>query len=47
MGVAAPQAIGVKSSVTGPNLMGNCYLENQFHKIIRVNPPKLEGLNDK
>ena len=28
-----------KSSVTGPSLLVNCYLEIKFHKIIRVNPP--------
>ena len=39
MGVAAPQApVGgwclglLKSLVTGPSLLVNCYLENQFHK---------------
>ena len=29
----------LKSLVTGPNLLVNCYLEIKFHKIIRVNPP--------
>ena len=29
----------LKSSVTGPSLLVNCYLEIKFHKIIRVNPP--------
>ena len=29
----------LKSSVTGPSLSVNCYLEIKFHKIIRVNPP--------
>ena len=36
-------AVGVrdplKSSVTGPSLLVNCYLETKFHKKIRVNPP--------
>ena len=36
-------AVGVrdplKSSVTGPSLMVNCYLETKFHKKIMVNPP--------
>ena len=36
MGVAAPRAVGVhdplKSSVTSPSLLGNCYLENKFTK---------------
>ena len=31
----------LKSSVTGPSLLVNCYLEIKFHKIIRVNPPPL------
>ena len=31
----------LKSSVTGPSLLVNCYLENKFHKKIRVNPPPL------
>ena len=36
----------LKSSVTGPSLLVNCYLEIKFHKIIRVNPPlRLEILN--
>ena len=35
MGVAVP----LKSSVTGPSLLVNFYLEIMFHKIIRVNPP--------
>ena len=47
MGVAAPRApFGgrgpgdpFKSSVTGPSLLVNCYLETKFHKKIRVNPP--------
>ena len=29
----------LKSSVTGPSLLVNCYLKNKFHKKIRVNPP--------
>ena len=29
----------LKSSVTGPSLLVNCYLEIKFHKIIRVNSP--------
>ena len=29
----------LKSSVTGPSLLVNCYLEIKFHKIIRLNPP--------
>ena len=29
----------LKSSVTGPSLLVNCYLEIKFYKIIRVNPP--------
>ena len=29
----------LNSSVTGPSLLVNCYLEIKFHKIIRVNPP--------
>ena len=29
----------LKTSVTGPSLLVNCYLEIKFHKIIRVNPP--------
>ena len=29
----------LKSSVTGPSLLVNCYLEIKFHKIIRMNPP--------
>ena len=29
----------LKSLVTGPSLLVNCYLEIKFHKIIRVNPP--------
>ena len=29
----------LKSSVTGPSLLVNCYLEIKFHKIIRVTPP--------
>ena len=28
----------LKSLVTGPSLLVNCYLEIKFHKIIRVNP---------
>ena len=36
MGVAALRVVGVhdplKSSVTGPSLLGNCYLENKFIK---------------
>ena len=28
----------LKSLITGPCLLGNCYLENKFHKNIRVNP---------
>ena len=32
----------LKSSVTGPSLLVNCYLEIKFHKIIRVNPPPLK-----
>ena len=36
-------AVGVrdplKSSVTGPSLLVNCYIETKFHKKIRVNPP--------
>ena len=49
MGVAAPWepvlrwAVGVrdplKSLVTGSSLPVNCYLENQFHKKLRVNTP--------
>ena len=38
----------LKSSVTGPSLLVNCYLEIKFHKIIRVNPPpplKLEQIS--
>ena len=38
----------LKSSVTGPSLLVNCYLEIKFHKIIRVNtpppPPPLKAL---
>ena len=39
MGVVAPQApVGVhgplQSLVMGPSLLGNCYLENKFHKKI-------------
>ena len=33
----------LKSSVTGPSLLVNCYLEIKFHKIIRVNPPPLKS----
>ena len=33
----------LKSLVTGPSLLVNCYLEIKFHKIIRVNPPPLKG----
>ena len=33
----------LKSSVTGPSLLVNCYLEIKFHKIIRVNPPPLNS----
>ena len=29
----------LKSSVTGPSLLVNCYHELKFHKIIRVNSP--------
>ena len=29
----------LKSSVMGPSLLVNCYLEIKFHKIIMVNPP--------
>ena len=29
----------LKSSITGPSLLVNCYLKIKFHKIIRVNPP--------
>ena len=38
----------LKSSVTGPSLLVNCYLEIKFHKIIRVNPPPppLRGKGD-
>ena len=32
----------LKSSVTGPSLLVNCYLEIKFHKIIRVTPPPLK-----
>ena len=46
MGVAAPQApFGgwgpgpLKSSVTGPSLLVNCYLEIKFHKKIPIGPP--------
>ena len=46
MGVAALRApFGgwgrgpLKSLVTGPSLLVNCYLETKFHKKIRVNPP--------
>ena len=46
MGVAAPQApFGgwgqgpLKSSVTGPSLLVNCYLEIKFHKKIPIVPP--------
>ena len=28
-------------SVTAPSLLGNCYLENSFHKNIRVNLPQI------
>ena len=41
----------LKSLVTGPSLLVNCYLEIKFHKIIRVNrlnpppPPPLRPLN--
>ena len=35
----------LKSSVTGPSLLVNCYLEIKFHKIIRVNPPPLNWFN--
>ena len=31
----------LKSTVMGPILLVNCYLEIKFHKIIRVNPPPL------
>ena len=34
----------LKSSVTGPSLLVNCYLEIKFHKIIRVTPPPPKGL---
>ena len=43
MGVAVPRApVGtrspepLKSSVTGPSLLVNCYIEIKFHKKIRV-----------
>ena len=40
-------AVGVrdplKSSVTGPSLLVNCYLETKFHKKIRVTPPPLSN----
>ena len=44
MGVAAGRlAVGVrdplKSSVTGPSLLVNCYLEIKFHKKIPIGPP--------
>ena len=46
MGVAAPRAPvegwssgPLKSLGTGPSLPVNCYLENQFHKKVRVNHP--------
>ena len=46
MGVAAPRApFGgwgpgpLKSSVTGPSLLVNCYLEIKFHKKIPIAPP--------
>ena len=45
MGVAVQRAPGVrdplKSSVTGPCLLVDCYLQIKFHKKIRVNPPPL------
>ena len=46
MGVAVPRpwwAVGVrdplKSLVTGPSLLFNCYLGNKFHKKFRLDPP--------
>ena len=46
MGVAVPWApVGtrspepLKSLVTGPSLLVDCYLEIKFHIKIRVNPP--------
>ena len=46
MGVAAPRApFGgwgpgpPQSSVTGPSLLVNCYLEIKFHKKIPIVPP--------
>ena len=46
MGVAAPRApFGgwgpgpLKSSVTGPSLLVNCYLEIKFHKKYPLAPP--------
>ena len=43
-------AVGVrdplKSSVTGPSLLVNCYLETKFHKKIRVTPPPPPPLNN-
>ena len=50
MGVAVPRALvgswgpgPLKSSVTGPSLLVNCYLGNKFHNDFRLVPPK--GLN--
>ena len=54
IGVAAPQApVGVwvrsplKSLVTGPCLLVNCFLGNKFHKKIRGNPPQLKSYEPK
>ena len=35
----------LKSLVTGPSLLDNCYLGTKFHKKIRVNPPPPPPLN--
>ena len=49
MGVAAPWAPvdgrgprPLKRLVTGLSLLGSCYLANNFHKKIRMNPSPLE-----
>ena len=43
-------AVGVrdplKSSITGPSLLVNCYHENKSHKNFRLPPPPLNLLDD-
>ena len=53
MGVAAPRASfggwvrdPLKSLVTGPSLLVNCYLEIKFHKKIPIGPPPLKTIFD-